>query len=556
VIFTYTFYAACLICLFGIFCKVRPWFSYRIGPQKPSFSVWNRLGYALRAVVRTVFSYRIFRLVFSLIYDVILQAHILRKDPLRWVMHFFIFAGFMALLLLHALEDQVSRELFSAYHSTVNPFMFLRNLFGLLVLIGLGIAIYRRRASRTLKRITTRADRIAIALLLVIMVSGFLLEAAKIISPSVFGTMLRNYSGYSMEAEGSDPIKSYWQAYYGVAFPGEALPETPKIMEQGKDMHVNYCAYCHARPQWAFVSYPASRVMYPAAGFLDSVRMDVILWHVHFLACFIGLALLPFTKFFHVITTPLSLLVNSSGPPAREEAADRLNRRAMELDACTNCGTCSVHCSVAPIFARIENRYIFPSERLSVLKKLAAGNPMTPGQLEQIVEGGQLCTKCYRCTRLCPAGIDLQDIWLAAEAQFAQQGYSPAARWIPDSFVRDLPSAQQKLSSDTDLLNSLAAVAVHQEDFSGCFKCKTCTNACPVVDAADDPLGELDLLPHQMMHALSLGMGDAVLSSRMIWSCATCYLCQEHCPQGVRITDIFYGLKNLAYRQANRYSPN
>ncbi|MCF8036947.1 MAG: 4Fe-4S dicluster domain-containing protein [Desulfobacteraceae bacterium] len=555
-IFEYTFYAACLVCVLGMIYKFRSWFSYRIGPPEPGYSAWQRIWHALRAVVRTVFSIRIFRLAFSLVYDVILQAHILRKDPLRWVMHFFIFAGFTALLLMHALEDPISRELFPAYHSTVNPFMFLRNLFGLLVLIGLGLAIYRRRASRTLRRITTRADRIAIALLLVIMASGFLLEGAKIISPSVFASMLRDYSGYAMASEDSDPIKTYWQAHYGVVFAGEDLPETPEMMEQGKFMHVNYCAYCHDRPEWAFVSYPVSRVMQPAAGLLDRVRMDVFLWYVHFLACFIGLALLPFTKFFHVITTPLSLLVNSAGPPTRGENADRLNRRAMELDACTSCGTCSLHCSVAPMFARIENRYILPSERLSVLKKIASGKPMTQGQLQQIVEGGQICTKCYRCTRLCPAGIDLQDIWLAAEEQLAQQGYSPAARWIPDSFVRDLPSAHQKLSSDADLLDGLAAVSVHQEDFSGCLKCKTCTNACPVVDAAEDPLGELDLLPHQMMHALSLGMWDTVLSSRMIWACATCYLCQEHCPQDVRITDIFYGLKNLAHRQANKYPPN
>ena len=32
----------------------------------------------------------------------------------------------------------------------------------------------------------------------------------------------------------------------------------------------------------------------------------------------------------------------------------------------------------------------------------------------------------------------------------------------------------------------------------------------------------------------------------MIWSCSTCYLCQEHCPNQVELCDIFYGLKNAA----------
>jgi heterodisulfide reductase subunit C len=32
----------------------------------------------------------------------------------------------------------------------------------------------------------------------------------------------------------------------------------------------------------------------------------------------------------------------------------------------------------------------------------------------------------------------------------------------------------------------------------------------------------------------------------MLWSCLGCYQCQEACPQGVHITDIFYELKNIA----------
>ncbi len=40
----------------------------------------------------------------------------------------------------------------------------------------------------------------------------------------------------------------------------------------------------------------------------------------------------------------------------------------------------------------------------------------------------------------------------------------------------------------------------------------------------------------------------------MLWDCTTCYLCQEHCPQGVKVTDVLYELKNLAYqRLRNEY---
>ncbi len=57
------------------------------------------------------------------------------------------------------------------------------------------------------------------------------------------------------------------------------------------------------------------------------------------------------------------------------------------------------------------------------------------------------------------------------------------------------------------------------------------------------------MLPHQIMHCLALGMRDATLGTGMLWNCLTCYQCQEQCPQGVRVTDVFYELKNLAIQK-------
>jgi len=36
----------------------------------------------------------------------------------------------------------------------------------------------------------------------------------------------------------------------------------------------------------------------------------------------------------------------------------------------------------------------------------------------------------------------------------------------------------------------------------------------------------------------------------MLWDCLGCYQCQEHCPQDVRVVDVFYELKNMAIAQA------
>jgi heterodisulfide reductase subunit C len=51
------------------------------------------------------------------------------------------------------------------------------------------------------------------------------------------------------------------------------------------------------------------------------------------------------------------------------------------------------------------------------------------------------------------------------------------------------------------------------------------------------------------MHATALGLSDLIFSSKMLWACLGCYQCQQQCPQGVRVADVLYELKNLAFKQ-------
>ena len=84
--------------------------------------------------------------------------------------------------------------------------------------------------------------------------------------------------------------------------------------------------------------------------------------------------------------------------------------------------------------------------------------------------------------------------------------------------------------------------------FTVCFGCQNCTNVCPVVGNYENPKEVVGLLPHEIMHALALKQKGLAIGSKMLWDCVTCYECQEHCPQGVRVTDVLYELKNLTMR--------
>ena len=64
-----------------------------------------------------------------------------------------------------------------------------------------------------------------------------------------------------------------------------------------------------------------------------------------------------------------------------------------------------------------------------------------------------------------------------------------------------------------------------------------------------DPGSGIDLTPQKVMNLLRLGLRDFALGSRMVRDCATCYQCQEHCPEGIRVADIMVELRALAVQR-------
>jgi heterodisulfide reductase subunit C len=79
------------------------------------------------------------------------------------------------------------------------------------------------------------------------------------------------------------------------------------------------------------------------------------------------------------------------------------------------------------------------------------------------------------------------------------------------------------------------------KDLTACFQCTKCSAGCPVSD-------KVNLQVHEVMRMLLFGLVE-VLETDMVWLCTTCYTCQERCPQGIDITDILFGLKNMAFKK-------
>lgn len=486
--YTIASYVALAVFGIGLIYRMAGWFRFTIGAGLPGLTMGRRLGAAIGGISRAVLGPRLIPLLRVFVMDVVLQLRILKTDRLRWIMHILIFAGFMFLLTTHAFDRFYTVSLFDPFYLSLNPYLLGA---GAMVLMGVGIALYRRYIARIPRLSTNGADLYALAILALIMLSGMAMELTKLAS---------------------------------------------------------------------FHHYQK-------------------LWYVHVYTCLFGLAYLPFSKFFHVFTTPASLLANAAAHPGAKPA-NTATRQVMELDACTHCTTCSLHCSVAAAVDSIGNTQILPSERMVFLRDYIQHKRLSDRGLAAIAQGVYLCTNCDRCTVVCPSGINLRELWFNVREEMISRGQGVPLMLTPFSYYRGLRirelepdqyetplvSARKALTLDfaarapedvaiplspaNRAFKTEAGLSHVAATFAYCFTCENCTTVCPVAGNYDQPADHLDLLPHQIIRSLNLGLEDLALGSRMLWYCLTCYQCQEHCPQGVKVTDIFYELKNRAVRRA------
>ena len=577
--FDYLFYTALAVFLLGLIYKISTWFTRKLGVLGNDVTAAQRVRSAALGFIHTIFSSKFLLLLKALVFDVLLQCRTLRESFTRWLAHMLIFYGFLLLLLMHGLQSVVTEAIFSGYYPTLNPFFFLRDFFAAMVLVGVILAVIRRYLAKPRRLRTGGRDHYAIIIVAFIILSGITLEGFKIASYSEFQRMVEDFARLDDEDE-IQALETLWVKDYGTVSPNVEAPFDEELVESGREVHENSCLDCHASAKWAFNGFATAKLIKPVALWLDQKDGITVMWYFHIIACFIGLAYLPFSKMFHLIATPFSLITNRVMDPAKSLSANILTRQIMELDACTHCGSCNLNCSAAMIFEAIGNEYILPSEKMILLKKLASGKKIDEMQMRAIEEGVYLCTNCDRCTVRCPSGIRLKELWYSVREALLQSGPPLPHVLTPFSFARGL-IVRESLSAETyaqpiegarqavaggfeNLMNPDAPIALNAQTNAGlpsavkdstythCFSCQSCTTVCPVVGNYNDPEQVLGLLPHQIMCSLGLGLTEMASGARMLWDCLTCYKCQENCPQQVEVCDELYRLKNIAVASIER----
>jgi len=85
------------------------------------------------------------------------------------------------------------------------------------------------------------------------------------------------------------------------------------------------------------------------------------------------------------------------------------------------------------------------------------------------------------------------------------------------------------------------------EEISGqkllaCYQCGKCSAGCPAV-------GEMDILPNQVIRYAQLGFKEELLEAKSIWVCASCYTCNVRCPKGIKIAEVMEAVRQVLLRK-------
>ena len=78
------------------------------------------------------------------------------------------------------------------------------------------------------------------------------------------------------------------------------------------------------------------------------------------------------------------------------------------------------------------------------------------------------------------------------------------------------------------------------EKLKQCFQCGTCTSDCPIARFSDT------YRPRTIIRMAQLGLKERVLSSDTLWLCASCFTCNDRCPQDVEVAGVIRILRNAA----------
>ncbi|MFN3467566.1 MAG: heterodisulfide reductase-related iron-sulfur binding cluster, partial [Candidatus Brocadiales bacterium] len=285
----------------------------------------------------------------------------------KWpgVIHGSIFFGFLVLFIgtcLVALQVHLHWQIlygkFYLYYSLT------LDLFGVLMLLGVLLASYRRYLTEHPHFENRPDDAVTLGLLFIILVTGFLIEGSRI-------AVL-------------DPP---WETYSPIGHLTARALKTLMQESELKNLHGN-------------------------------------LWWFHMCLAMFFIAYIPYSRLLHLLITPLNLFLRPASPrgalspidfegttrrvaPTEEvfgaiSPKDFTWRQLLDTDACMRCGRCDAHCPATLSQKPLRPQKIILDVQGQMEKDVSL--PLVGGKIDPVEVWS--CTACLACQEACPAGIE------------------------------------------------------------------------------------------------------------------------------------------------------
>jgi Fe-S oxidoreductase/nitrate reductase gamma subunit len=282
-------------------------------------------------------------------------------------MHAIVFWGFLALFIgtvLATIDYDITLPLLHVKLLKGNFYLLYElvlDMFGLFFVIGLGMACWRRFVKRPAR--IDPAPRFADALLILFVI---------------------NLTGFVMEACRLAVVKPAWAVWSPVGY----------VLGQGM-LAVG-------------LGEPALR------------GIHISLWLFHAAIAFVFIALIPWSYFMHLVTTPINVFFAKLGPRGELAKIENIEegenlgvgkfeefswKRRLDFDACVECGRCQDACP-----AYLSGSALSPKRVIVKLKRYMLDGDTRPLHGE-VIQADELwaCTTCMACVQECPAYIDIVD---------------------------------------------------------------------------------------------------------------------------------------------------
>jgi len=316
------------------------------------------------------------------------------RDVYGGLMHTFIFWGFLTLLMATAIlsfDEWPYRIATGGDSFFVGDFYLAYSLvvdaMGLLFVVGVGMAIYRRywvRNHRLWGEHTSREDGLFVWTLFLLGVGGYLTEGLRMLGTAGSETWVVSEVSF---------------VGYFVMLVVEGLGVTPAI----------------------------AAAVYPAV------------WWSHALLALAFVALIPYAKPFHMLSSFANVVTHDEdagrrlpGVPADLDATNAESiddftwKELLDQDACTKCGRCS---SVCP--AKASDRPLDPRDVILDLKHYREVRDAGGEAVDIVADGGtsvvdaatmESCMACMACMDACPVDIEHLSSFTRLNRQMTDQG--------------------------------------------------------------------------------------------------------------------------------------